>query len=111
MTVKELCVLLGARALTNETTLAREVKSGYACDLLSWVMAHGGEGMAWTTVQTHMNVIAVAALHEMSCVIIPEGALAAEDVVEKANEENIAILASEKSAFEIAGLMYLSGVR
>lgn len=43
-------------------------------------MAHGREHMAWVTVQTHMNVIAVATLHEMSCVIIPEG-IRVEDAV------------------------------
>ena len=73
MTVRELAALIGAKSLTADSCLDREVKCGYSCDLLSWVMAHGAESMAWVTVQTHMNVIAVAALHDMSCVIIPEG--------------------------------------
>ena len=68
MKVRELARLLNARALTGEAGMDNEIQSGYCCDLLSWVMAHGGEGMAWVTVQTHMNVIAVAALHDMSCV-------------------------------------------
>ena len=50
----------------------REACGVYIGDLLSWVMAHGKAGMAWITVQTHMNVIAVASLMEMSAVIIPE---------------------------------------
>lgn len=110
MTVKELMPLLGAKPLTGEATLAREVKRGYACDLLSWVMAHGAENMAWVTVQTHMNVIAVATLHDMSCIIIPEGGQAEKDVVDKADEEGVAILASDKSAFEISGILYAAGV-
>ena len=72
MNVRELMPHIEARALTGETGLDNPVSAGYACDLLSWVMAHGREHMAWVTVQTHMNVIAVATLHEMSCVIIPE---------------------------------------
>ena len=71
MNVRELMPHIEARALTGETGLDNPVSAGYACDLLSWVMAHGREHMAWVTVQTHMNVIAVATLHEMSCVIIP----------------------------------------
>ena len=73
MTIKELIPLIEAKELTKEADLNKEVLCGYTCDLLSWVMGHGQEGMAWVTVQTHMNVIAVASLMEMAAVIIPEG--------------------------------------
>ena len=94
MKVSELIPLIDGRALTNTASLDREIASGYSCDLLSWVMAHGSPSMAWITVQTHMNVIAVATLHEMSCVIIPEGGTCPEDVLAKADEEGIAVIAS-----------------
>ena len=87
MNVRELMPHIEARALTGETGLDNPVSAGYACDLLSWVMAHGREHMAWVTVQTHMNVIAVATLHEMSCVIIPEGIRVEDAVAAKAAEE------------------------
>ena len=74
MNVHELAKTCGFTYLSGENVADREVQGAYCCDLLSWVMAHGAAGMAWVTVQTHMNVIAVATLHEMSCVIIPEGA-------------------------------------
>ena len=71
MKIRELLPLLEAKCLTPGAALEKEVRCGYTCDLLSWVMAHGEEGMAWVTVQTHMNVIAVAVLSEMACVILP----------------------------------------
>ena len=71
MKASELKALLEAEDLTPEVAEDREVTCGYVCDLLSWVMAHGDEGMAWVTVQTHLNVIAVAVLSEMACVILP----------------------------------------
>jgi len=111
MTIAELIEKAGATALTNIAIPEKEIESGYACDLLSWVMAHGKPGMAWITVQTHMNVVAVAALHEMSCVVLPENGKAAPDVLSKAEEEGIAVLSSPLSAFELAGVMYQSGVR
>ena len=73
MTLKDLMDKTGMRLLTKEAPLQREVTTGYSCDLLSWVLAHGQAGMAWITVQTHLNVIAVAMLMDMACVIIPEG--------------------------------------
>ena len=111
MKVRELIEKIGATAITGEVGLDNEVQSGYCCDLLSWVMAHGDAGMAWVTVQTHMNVIAVATLHEMSCVIIPEGAQMDKEVSDKAAEEGIAVLCTEKPAYEICGLMYACGVK
>ena len=110
MTVRELNAIIGATALTGENGLDNEIKCGYSCDLLSWVMAHGSEGMAWVTVQTHMNVVAVATLHDMACVIIPENAQMDEEVFAKAAEEGIAVLASAKSAYEIGGQMYAAGI-
>ena len=66
MTVAELIKLTNAKDMTPETDKTASVRCGYTCDLLSWVMAHGKAGMAWVTVQTHMNVIAVASLMEMA---------------------------------------------
>lgn len=111
MNLRELIELTGARNLTQGVNLDTPVESGYSCDLLSWVMAHGKSGMAWVTVQTHMNVVAVATLHEMACVIIPEGAQPPAEVCEKAAEEGVAILSSEKNAFELCGLMYGAGLK
>lgn len=110
MKVREIAALTGAQVLTGEAGLDREVVNGYASDLLSWVMAHGSAGMAWVTVQTHMNVIAVAALHEMSCVILAENAKAAPEVVAKAAEEGIAVLASAENTWKICGTLYTAGI-
>lgn len=109
MTLGELKELIGARALTPCDD-ARQVLSGCTCDLLSWVMAHGCADMAWVTVQTHMNVIAVAALMDFACVIMPDGIKMPENVVAKAAEEDIAVLESDMDAFSICGLLYSRGV-
>lgn len=110
MTVQELAGLIGARSLTEGAEGPREVKCGYVCDLLSWVMARGRAGMAWVTVQTHMNVVAVASLHEMACVILPDGITMEEAPLAKAREEGIAVLSSPLSAYEICGRLHAGGL-
>ena len=110
MTVKQLAELIDARIL-NQGDLDREITGGVVCDLLSWVMANGGQGMGWTTVQTHLNVIAVAALHDLACIILPEGIKMEGAPLEKAKEEGINILSSILSAYEICGMMYAGGVK
>lgn len=100
MVVNELAKAIGMENLTGKGG-DREVTGAYACDLLSRVMAGCREGDAWITVQTHLNVIAVATLSEPSCIIIPEGIKVQEETIRKAGEGNIALLASEMKAYEI----------
>lgn len=110
MTVKELMEQMDLKLLTPQADLSAQVSVGYTCDLLSWVMSHGAQGMAWITVQTHMNVVAVASLLEMSCVIIPESIQVPDDVAAKADEEGVALLSSECTAYELCGRMRELGV-
>ena len=110
MTVQEVLELIEAKDMTPETDKNAEVSCGYTCDLLSWVMAHGAAGMAWITVQTHMNVIAVASLMEMAAVIIPEGIEMEAPSLEKANEEGITVLESPLTAFEICARLAEKGL-
>ena len=110
MTVAELMKLTGARDMTPDAPKDAEVTCGYTCDLLSWVMAHGKPGMAWITVQTHMNVIAVASLMEMAAVIIPEDIEMEEPSLAKAREEGICVLQSGKTAFELCAMMAEAGI-
>ena len=87
MNVAELAQILDAKVLNPGVDLNREVESGYVCDLLSWVMAKGAPGCAWITVMNHMNVIAVATLLDMACVILPENIAIEQATLDKATEE------------------------
>lgn len=110
MKISELAELLHATCVCEGEAPDTEITCGYACDLLSWVLAHGRKGMAWTTVQTHINVVAVAVLMEMACIILSEGNQLEPDSLRKAQEEGLAVLATDKTAFEICGLMMGAGI-
>ena len=110
MKVRALMEALSAENLVEDADLDAEVSCGYSCDLLSWVLAHGKPGMAWITVQTHLNVIAVAVLMEMSCVILPEGIVLEEASLLKAKEEGLAVLAAKQTAFALSGIMATAGI-
>lgn len=87
-----------------------EITCGYACDLLSWVLAHGQKGMAWTTVQTHVNVVAIAVLMEMGCVILAEGNKLENASLSKAVEEKMPVLETAMTAYEVCGILYGAGI-
>ena len=110
MTVKELTELIEAKDMTPDADKSAAVSCGYTCDLLSWVMSHGAAGMAWVTVQTHMNVIAVASLMEMAAVIIPEGIEMETASLEKAKDEGISVLQTPLTAYEICARLAQAGL-
>jgi hypothetical protein len=110
MNVGELALLINAKCVAPAVPLDREVVFGYSCDLLSWVMAHAKRGAAWITVQSHMNVIAVAALMDLACVILPENIIMEDEILQKAADENIAVLACGHSAYELCGLLFSAGI-
>ncbi len=100
MTTKELKEKLNLRTICagDET---REVTGGYCGDLLSWVMGRAHDGCAWVTVMSNLNVIAVATLADVACVILAEGAVLDADALERAKIENICVYATDKTSFEV----------
>lgn len=102
MTVKELTEKLNLKVITGQASYENSIKNCYICDLLSQVMAKGREGDAWITIQTNINIIAVATLIDAACIIIAEGALLDEAALIKAKQLDLAVLSSSKTAFELA---------
>ncbi|HHW67261.1 MAG: hypothetical protein PWP07_2150 [Epulopiscium sp.] len=101
MTVRELMKTLGLSIVAGENGLDKEITTGYVGDLLSWVMANAKPGAAWITIQSHVNIIAIASLLNLSCIIIAEGAHIDQDTIEKANEEDIPVFSSEINAYQL----------
>lgn len=85
--------------------------SGYMSDLLSCVMSGAPKKAVWITLQSHSNVIAVAALLELSAVIITENAQPDEETLKKAVEADVILLSTPLSSFEVAGRLWEMGLR
>ena len=101
MDINELITVIDGKLLTQKVKNAVKIENVYICDLLSWVMSHSQKGDAWITVLTNVNVPAVAMMTDVACVIIPEGIDVEELTLKKANENEITIISSKYSAFEI----------
>ena len=100
MTVYQLGEELGLKRLSDGED--REIASCYISDLLSRVLGGCQTGDAWITVQTSVNMVAVAVMVTASCVILPEGLTAPVNIVDKATEEGLTIFSSEENAFSLA---------
>ncbi|HHX22599.1 MAG: AraC family transcriptional regulator [Tepidanaerobacteraceae bacterium] len=106
MKLDEVQDLLNLKLVTKKTNIDREVQGGYASDLLSCVMAHAKENEVWITIQSHKNIVAVASLLNLSAIIIAEDVTIDENTLIKAEEENIPIYSSDKSIYELCGILY-----
>ncbi|HQN93142.1 MAG TPA: DRTGG domain-containing protein [Prolixibacteraceae bacterium] len=106
MKVSELIEKLGLTAFTGAVGVEREIAGGYTSDLLSDVMGNAKEGNVWITLQNHMNVIAIASLKELACIILVKGITPAPEIIEKAIAEEIPVLGSNENTFNLNGKIY-----
>lgn len=97
--------------LLSGTTTDKEILNTRCCDLLSWVMARGSEGTAWITVQAHSNIVAVASLLEFACIIIPENISVEKDVLDKAHDEDVAIVSTPLDSYGVFKYFYEKGLK
>jgi hypothetical protein len=112
MTLDEIINKLDLTLLTEAGNLTDEIPStGYTSDLLSCVMAGAVRHGIWITLQAHVNIVAVAALLDLSAIIITEGAMPDQGTIQKANQEGITLLSSSKTSFYIAGKLWEMGLR
>jgi serine kinase of HPr protein (carbohydrate metabolism regulator) len=111
MNLNDLVKEFGLEVKTASNRLDREVKSGYVSDLLSDVLAHADEGTLWVTLHIHQNIVAVAMHKDLAGIILVQGRQPEKDTIVKAGEENIPILVSSLSAFELVGRLYKAGIR
>ena len=106
MKVKELVEKLNLKVLSGENGLDREIDGCYISDLLSDVMGNAMEGNIWITLQTHKNVMAVASLKELACIILVKNLVPNDETIEQSNDEDLPILQTNLPTYEIAGLVY-----
>lgn len=104
MTVLGLKDALGLTAFAMPES-GRDVRGGYAGDLLSWVMGRAQEGDAWLTIMSNGNIVAVATLADVGCVILCEGVEPDSGVAALAAEKGVNLLGSSVSVFELSALV------
>ena len=110
MKVKEIQNLFNLEVVSGEKGLDRDIMGGYCGDLLSDVMANSTKGAVWLTVQVHQNIVAVAVLKELAAIILVNGRQPDEETKTKSEEENIPLLITPLSAFQLAGQLNELGI-
>jgi predicted transcriptional regulator len=80
----------------------REVGGAYIGDLLSWVMGRADADCVWITIMSNLNIVAVATLSEVSCILLAEGVSLDSEVRRTAEEKGVNVLKTDLPAYEAA---------
>lgn len=107
MTVESLAKTCGFEIVCMPSP-ERITEGAYIGDLLSWVMGKANSGNVWITIMSNINVIAVATLTDVSCVVLAEGVTLDSEVISAAEAKGVNVLSSSQSAYGIA--KQLSGI-
>jgi len=106
MTVQELMNKGIFHVIHEGDNRMQQISKPFCCDLLSIAMSKAPEHSAWITVMGNMNTLAVAKLADVACIILAEGAAMDQAGLEKAREQNITVLSTDKPIFEAAYTVY-----
>ncbi len=101
---------LGLEVRCAASGLDTDVHRGYASDLMSDVMVNTDRGDIWITLQTHLNIVAIAVMKELAAIVLINSREPDPKTLDKAEAEGIPILTSSLPAFELIGKLYEKGI-
>jgi len=97
MKLKQVIELLGLFPvhLADENV---EVAAVYCGDLLSDVLAHIQKDSLWFSIQGHINVVAVAQLRDVACLVLVNGVAPDPQAVGRAQTQGVNICGSDETS-------------
>jgi hypothetical protein len=104
--LSELAEKLSLKIASHTEGINGNITGAYSSDLLSDVMANSKVGNVWITLQTHINIVAVASLKGLAGIIIVGNRQPQPETIEKAEAEKVTILTTSHTAYETAGQIY-----
>ena len=102
MTVKDLASQLSLKNHTPDLDLEIPITSGYAGDMLSWVMGQAKSGSVWITIMSNHNVAAVALMADVSCVVLTENVEPDENLLAQAKARKLPLFTSPLTTYEFS---------
>jgi predicted transcriptional regulator len=105
MKISEAAAALGAEICQSEFA-DTDISGAYTSDLLSDVMAHAKDGGALITIQAHKNTVAVAALANITVIVICNSRPLPDDMLEAAKDEGIAVMRTKENQFTVSGRLW-----
>ena len=101
MTVKEFAERSGFEVICLPSP-DKCVSGAYVGDLLSWVMGRAESENVWITIMSNINIVAVATLSDVSCILLAENVVPDDNALATASEKGVNILKTALPSYEAA---------
>lgn len=88
----------------------REANGVYIGDLLSWVMGRASSDNVWITIMSNINIVAVASLADVACIVLAEGVTLEENVRATAEQKGVNVYTTDQTAYEVASALASLGL-
>jgi predicted transcriptional regulator len=111
MTVRDIQEILGARVVSGEEWLDKEVHTACGSDMMSDVLAFVKDSAVLLTGLCNAQVIRTAEMMDIVCIVFVRGKEPDETVVELAKERGLVLMKTEQRMFTACGRLYEKGLR
>ncbi|KAB3531456.1 hypothetical protein [Alkaliphilus serpentinus] len=110
MNLKDVQRLLEADVLTGEDTLDREIRTAFACDLMSDVLTFESDKTILLTGLVNPHTIRTAEMIDINAIVFVRGKMPDVETLELAKENGITILVTRHILFASCGILYSNGL-
>lgn len=111
MTLKDIQKTLGARVITGEQWLDREVHTACGSDMMSDVLAFVKDQAVLLTGLCNPQVIRTAEMMDIVGIVFVRSKKPDDAMIELANERELPLLCTGHRMFSACGLLYEKGLR
>lgn len=111
MKISEVAGILNAKVLCGAKHIeTEEVSSAFGADMMSDVLAFMDEKTLLLTGMVNSHVIKTAEMIDIRCIVVVRDKAVPEEIIELAKEQDMIILATEKTLYTSCGLLYAAGL-
>lgn len=110
MTVKEIARVLDAQWLCCQEEEDRPIRSAFASDMMSDVLAYVQEDTLLLTGLVNSQSIRTAEMLDLPCVVFVRGKNPHQDAIDRAREIGMPALSTQYTMYESCGRLYAAGL-
>ena len=110
MTIQDICRILDAKVVSGDEFADKEVKKGFASDLMSDVLTLDTDDMLLITGLTNMQTLRTAEMADISCILFVRNKKVTDEMKEIAEDNDVVLLECRYSMFRTIGMLYEAGL-
>ena len=110
MTIRDVMKIVEGTVLTGEDKLDSPVDTACGSDLMSDVLAFVKDKTVLITGLINTHVVRTAEMLDITCIVFSRGKQPSDEILEMAQEADIAVLSTRMTTYTACGELYLHGL-